>query len=369
MEKFKQNRAFYSALIIIGVIFVGGLAMSWFKYTDKVRTAKELDIARTKTQNLLNGHLLPVLNAPVALTTANVGASAKDYEALVAQKAELKAIIAGVTETRIQGKDQSNTSLASEIKQSVDEWTKFATDRDIRMLPNERCEFGFRRYIRNPGTSPKREIVRVDQQRQIIEYLYKQLAESRPLLAGAAAPILLESIDREAIETFEKIPEGKPNAGALAQPETVRNESDEFAPSRTFRQPGLVDSLSFRIRFVGTTATLRTFVNKLRNSGRPFAITAVDIGKPTDDMLKLLGAASSIAPASPAAPAAVSSLPGFFTSDAGAAATTNSTKASAPTVKEERKVIIRQAPAHFSVQIDYLTVVEEKPAAETEPKK
>ena len=367
MDNFKQNKLFYSALIAVGVVFVAGLGASYWKYRVKVDTARELDVQQKKSRGLLNGHVIPAVNAAVSLTSANVDAATKDLADLNVQKAELKALIAGTTENRIVGKDMSNTALASEIKQSVDEWSKYAADRDIRMLPNEKCEFGFRRYIRNPGTSPKREIIRVDQQRQIVDFLYKQLAESRPVVAGAPAPILLESIDREAIETFERVPEGKPGAGTFAQPETVRNESDEFAPTRTFRQPGLVDTLSFRGRFVGTTATLRTFVNKVRNSGRPFAVTTIEVATPTPDMLKLLGAAT-VAPGvtSGTTAAPVTSLPGFFTTDAAGAAP----KGSAPAAKiDERKVVIRQAPSLFSVQIDYLSVVEDKPAAETEPKK
>lgn len=367
MENFKQNKLFFSSLIVVGVIFVAGVGASYWKYTEKNATAKELDKKQKESRSLLSGHLLPATTNSVSLTPANVDAATKDLADLNAQKDQLKALIAGATESRILGKDMSNTALASEIKQDVDEWTKFAADRDIRMLPNEKCEFGFRRYIRNPGTSPKRDIVHVDQQRQIVDFLYKTLADSRPVTAGAPAPIVLESIDREAVETFEKIPEGKPGAGTFAQPETIRNETDEFAPTRTFRQPGLVDTLSFRVRFVGTTATLRTFVNKVRNSGRPFAVTAVEVSTPTADMLKLLGAASTVVSASaPTGPVAVTSLPGFFTADAAAA---SNSKAVAPAPKEERKVVIRQAPAHFSVQIDYLTVVEVKPAAEGEPKK
>ena len=359
MENFKQNKLFYSSLIAVGVVFVAGAGASYWKYTDKNATAAKLELQRKTSRGLLDGHLLPAATNSVSLTPANVDAATKDLVDLNAQKDQLKA--------RINGKDMSNTALASEIKQSVDEWTKFAADRDIRMLPNEKCEFGFRRYIRNPGTSPKRDIVRVDQQRQIVDFLYKTLADSRPVIAGAPAPIVLESIDREAVETFEKIVEGKPGAGTFAQPETIRNETDEFAPTRTFRQPGLVDTLSFRVRFVGTTATLRTFVNKVRNSGRPFAVTAVEVSTPSADTLKLLGSASTVVSASaPTAAAAVTSLPGFFTADAAAA--TNS-KAAAPAPKEERKVVIRQAPAQFSVQLDYLTVVEDKPVAEGEPKK
>ncbi|MEY4403007.1 MAG: hypothetical protein RIR91_1042, partial [Verrucomicrobiota bacterium] len=139
MENFKQNKLFYSALIAVGVVFVAGVGGSYWKYTVKNATAKELDAQQKKSRALLNGHVLPTVNASVALTPANVDAATKDLADLNTQKEQLKALIAGAAEARIAGKDMSNTALASEIKQSVDEWTKFAADRDIRMLPNEKC--------------------------------------------------------------------------------------------------------------------------------------------------------------------------------------------------------------------------------------
>jgi len=160
----------------------------------------------------------------------------------------------------------------------VDGWRKLAADQGIKLSATDPTSFGFHRYIHNQGTSPKRDFQKVDQQRQIIDFLVRQLIESRP----ASSPLLIESVDREPIETFVLIPEGRPGAGTFGpDAEASRNEVDEFAPVRTLSRPGLVEALSFRVRFVGYTPTLRTFVNKIRNSGRPFAVTTIDVSVPS----------------------------------------------------------------------------------------
>jgi hypothetical protein len=156
-------------------------------------------------------------------------------------------------------------------------------------LRTKKCEFGFRRYIHNPGTSPKgANLSKVDQQLQVIDFLYKTLVDSK-LNTPAKSLILLQSIDREPIETYEVIAAGKPNAGTFGPVDGARNENDEFSPSRTYRNSPLIEGLSFRLRFVATTSTLRTFINKIRNSGRPFVITSIEISSPQPEALKVLG--------------------------------------------------------------------------------
>ena len=102
MEKFKQNKLFYSALIAIGLVFVSGVGFSYYKYTVKNATAKELDQQQKKSRALLNGHVLPSLETSVALTPANVDAATKDLADLNTQKEQLKALIAGAPEARIR---------------------------------------------------------------------------------------------------------------------------------------------------------------------------------------------------------------------------------------------------------------------------
>lgn len=362
MENFQKNKIFFSLLIAFLAVFLGVAVLSWFAYDDMTKSTKGLTLEQKNFKKLLEGYALAPDAPAISLTTSNVDVAKRDLADLEEHRQSLLAAIAAPEDKRILGKPKltNGSELASLIKQSVDEWTKNATEREIRTPPNEKCDFGFRRYIRNQGASPKKDLTRVDQQRKIIDFLYKTLADSRPE-GTVRAPLLLESIDREPIETFEKIAEGKPGAGTMGPNESIRNERDEFSPSRSFRQPGLVDALSFRVRFVSNTATLRNFINKLRASGRPVVITSIDVGVPTAEITKMLAAA---APTSDAASNAPTSLPDFFASDA-----SSTTSGKPEPVKDERKLIVRQAPSHFSVQVDYLTVVEPKPSAEAPPAK
>ena len=122
----------------------------------------------------------------------------------------------------------------------------------------------------------------------------------------------------------------------------------------------LVDTVSFRLKFISNTVTLRTFVNRLRNSGKPFAITSVEVAPTSAETLKNFQAPSAVV--TPAAPGPAFDLSGF--GDNG------SKPKAAGVTKEERKLVIAEQPSEFTVQVDYLVVLEPKPAAaEGESKK
>lgn len=376
MDKFKKNKIFYSALVLVAALFVAGCVLAVEKYLAKGKSAAAFVVVDKEAAALLQGHPLAVGAPAISLTTDNVTAATADLDALTKHIELLRANIAGNAELAIRGKVATSSSeFTTQLKQSVDEWRKLAKDQDVKMPASELSDFGFRRYIRNPGTSPKRDLQRVDQQRQIVDFLFHQLIESRP----PGSPLLFESVDREPIETFVVIPEGKPNAGTMGpEAEGARNEPDEFVPTRTFDRRGLVETLSFRVRFVGYTPTLRTFVNKVRNSGRPFAITTVEVTPTTRENEKLLTTvAVSAASATPtaAAPASANGIPSslaaaFFNGDN---APTNAGKPGTPSgpQRDDRPVVMKEAPSAFTVQIDYLFLPEPKAPAtpEGEPKK
>ena len=111
-----------------------------------------------------------------------------------------------------------------------------------------------------------------------------------------------------------------------------------------------------------------TLLRQLRNGQHPVVLSGPDGSalsatlSSVDEPLRQL--TFSVEPGLPALDRLVAKEK--LTADAAAA---SNSKAAAPAPKEERKVVIRQAPAQFSIQIDYLTVVEDKPAVEGEPKK
>jgi hypothetical protein len=368
MQNFKKNLGFNLALVAIAVLFVAGCAMAFLAYRGSDSSAIVLERARKDQASLLRGHEFVPGAAPVSLNDKNVEAAAADVKELEAHLAALRLAIAGNPDLAIKGKASANSAeLSALLRESVDGWRKLAADQGIKLTPNEPTAFGFHRYIHNQGTSPKRDFQKVDQQRQIIDFIVRQLAESRP----AGSPLLIESIDREPVETFVLVPEGKPGAGTYV-PDTdgSKNELDEFVPNRTFDRAGLVDSLSFRVRFVGYTPTLRTFVNKIRNSGRPVAITTIDVGLASKEVEKLLSSGSAqVGSAAAPVAAAPSALGGFFGAEE-PAPVANGAKPAGPQADQRVLVVPRKLSA-FVVQIDYLSIPEEKPAAgaEGEPKK
>ncbi|MCX8488997.1 MAG: Amuc_1100 family pilus-like protein [Opitutales bacterium] len=368
MQNFKKNLGFNLALIAIAGLFIAGCAMAFLAYRGSTSSKLLLTRALKEQTALLNGHAFVPGAAAVSLNDKNVEAAAADVKELEAHLASLRAAISGNPDLAIKGKASANSAeLSALLRESVDGWRKLAADQGIKLMPNDPTAFGFHRYIHNQGTAPKRDFQKVDQQRQIIDFIVRQLVESRP----AGSPLLIESVDREPVETFVLVPEGKPGAGTyVPDADGSKNEVDEFQPTRTFDRRGLVDSASFRVRFVGYTPTLRTFVNKIRNSGRPVAITTIDVGLATKDIEKLLSApvASAALPGAAAAPAAPALLGGFFGAEEPAAA--NGAKPAVPQV-DQRVLVVPRKLSSFVVQIDYLSLPEEKPAAgaEGEPKK
>jgi hypothetical protein len=371
MNRFNKNLGFNLGLIVLGASFLAGLVMAYLAYSGGVDTLRELG-DKTKTEALLlNGHSFAPGEAQVALNEDNVKTAQADVTELAAHREKLNALIAGNKDMAFLGKASANSAeLSALLRESVDGWRKQAADQGVKFTPNEPTAFGFHRYIHNQGTSPKRDFQKVDQQRIIIDFLVRQLIESRP----AGSPLLIESIDREPVETYIVIPEGRPGAGTFGpDSEAPRNEADEFAPTRTFARNGLVETLSFRVRFVGYTPTLRTFVNKIRNSGRPLAVTTIDVGTTTKEVEKLLAAPVALVPATGAAagpsPAVVGTPALSFFDQAPAASGANAAGNGASS-EDKRVLVVQRKLSTFVVQVDYLSIPAEKSAAaEGEPKK
>lgn len=366
MNAFKKNLGFNLSLAALAAAFVAGCAMAFLAFTGAAESSRELAQKSASEGLLLRGHSFGPDEAQVSLNDDNVKAAQADVAELLKHRDNLRAAITGNADLAIPGKATTNgTELSAQLRESVDGWRKQAADQGVKLSPNEPSTFGFHRYYQNPGTGPKREFQKVDQQRQIIDFLVRQLLESRP----AGSPLLIEGVDREPVETFVLIPEGKPGAGSFGpDPEVARNETEEFKPARSLARAGLVDTLSFRVRFVGHTPTLRTFVNKIRNSGRPVAVTSIDVGTTTPEYEKLLGAPAAAPAAIIAAPAPGASF-NFF--DQAPAAAPAAAGATAAVPAERRFPVVQRKFSSFVVQIDYLSVPEEKPAAgiEGEPKK
>lgn len=358
-----KNSRFLAA---VGALVVAGGYLSYLSYNQYTAySAAHLALKRADASvaGMLAGASLDSGSTPVSLTEDNVVAAQADLAALQAQQTALRNAIAGEPENQIDSKFAGIANeLGTQIQESVARWRREAAAKDIRMPKDEVC-FGFRRYIRNVGTQPQRLYREVDRQRQIIGWLFNALVESK----SSGSQLLLLSIDREPIETFPGAAAGTsdgqaftidtPDAATLAS----KPQPDEFILSgHSFRRPGLVGSLAFRVRFVGKTDTLRALLNTIQNSRKPFVISAVEVSTPSQEAIRemtdLVPRALGTTPAAPT----FTQMPGFA-----ALAPQASSPESAPDKKAERIVVVKDSLSEYTVHLEYIFPVA-PPAAPTD---
>ncbi len=358
----RPHLPFQAALGALGLLFLAGAYLVYAAYDAHAKADANLRRAASAVAGLVGGAALPGAADPVALNEANVTSAGADLAALQARQEALRNAIAGAPESQIDSRFVGIANeLGTQIQESVSRWRRLAQAKDVRLPSREEACFGFRRYVLNRGTQPQRLYREVDRQRKIIEWIVETLVEAK----SPAAPLLIQSVDREPIETFPAVagPAGEsqvftldtPSADALA----VRLQSDEFIlTGHTFRRPGLVGSFAFRVRFVGRSDTLRAFVNLIQNSGRPVAISGIEINQPSAETLKdLLSSGAALGATGAPAPAPTFAFPSF------GAPATNGPAAPAPPAKAERVPVVPTGASEFTVRLEYLFPVTEAPAA------
>lgn len=358
----QPNVNFHVAVGALVALFGAGTYFAYSAWENHGKALSDLRRVDAAVGGLLSGAPVDGAEDPVALTEANVTAAKNDLAALQARQTALRNAIAGEPDNQIVSKFGGIANeLGTQIQESVSRWRREAVAKDVKLPKDEIC-FGFRRYVRNVGTQPQRLYNEVDRQRLVIGWLFNTLLESR----GANAPLFLQSIDREPIETFPQIsgPAGENQVFTLDTPSaevlSIKPQSDEFILSgHTYRRPGLVGSLAFQVRFVGRSDTLRAFVNLIQNSGRPVVVSSIQVAQPSAEALRELFAAPANLTAAGAVPGALPAL--AFGSLGGTTATPG---APAEKPKPERVPVVRDGATEFTVRIEYLFPVAAAPAAE-----
>lgn len=356
----RQHAPFYGALGALGALFLLACAYVYLSHADYAKTDAALRRVNNAVVGLAEGVGLAGAAEPVALTDANVAAAKADLAALQARQVALRGAISGSAENQIDSRFVGIANeLGTQIQESVQRWRRLALSKEIRLSSRDETSFGFRRYARNVGTQPQRLYREVDRQRKIIEWLLETLVEAR----APGSPVLLLSIDREPIETFPAVnaPAGDAQGFSIDTPSAevlaVRLQPDEFVlTGHSFRRPGLVGSFAFRVRFVGRTDTLRAFVNLVQNSGKPVAISGIEVAQPNAEVLKELLAAPTVL-AAPGAPVANVPPPAFFP-----AFGSDSTSSDKPATKAERIPVVPSGASEFTLRLEYLFPIDAPPA-------
>lgn len=162
-----------------------------------------------------------------------------------------------------------------DISTFVDAMRAEAQEAGVSVSPSG--QFGFATH-KNVGPEPP-YIRIVYRQRRILEYLLRRLIAARP------QAIVSVQRERPAVAGDSAVAARPPTRGSIGQPgprastPAAGAASDFFVvdPQVSARTPGYVDTMAFRLVFVGQTAALREFMNALAAPGLPLVVRSVEV--------------------------------------------------------------------------------------------
>jgi len=139
----------------------------------------------------------------------------------------------------------------------VEEMRATAAAEDVQLVEAE--SFGFSSHAHSGPDSE--HVGRVLRQRRHLESLLKALFSVRP--------VRLESVRREA-----PLPG---SAAARGGADAAGADYFRIAPETSLQRSGMIDTLAFRLIFVGNTGCLRDFLNRLLEDDTPWMVRLVEV--------------------------------------------------------------------------------------------
>jgi hypothetical protein len=277
VSAFKKYPVFASALTVCAVLAVGEGWLIYERWTASHEAAITLE--KKKTELHAMGGLAP---APTrAIATAIEGDLARADRALGAMQAELKGRGPAAERLRTAKIPTARTDAFFDLAAFIEKTRDLAKAQEVELKP-EAARFGFSLYA-NEGPEAGR-IAPVFHQRLIAQYLIESLLEAKPravLLVQREAPLTKkEKEDRDA--ALAAAASGGAAPAEIVQP-TLPEGPDFFAidPRASARVPGYLDATAFKITFVGQTAALRAFLNKLASFELPVLVREVEVDPAT----------------------------------------------------------------------------------------
>lgn len=350
MSAFKKYPLFASALTVCSVLALGGGWLIYERWTASREAAVTLENKKKELHAM--GGLEP---APTRAVASAIEADlAKATHALEAMQAELKGRGPAAERLRTAKPPAARTDAYFDLATYVEKMRELAKTQDVDVKP-EAARFGFSLYA-NEGPETDR-IPEVFHQRLVAQYLVESLLEAKPrslLALQREAPLTKkEREERDAAAAAAAGGAPPPEAAPLNLPEGP----DFFAidPRASARVPGYLDATAFKVSFVGQTAALRAFLNKLASFELPVLVREVEVDAATSADLAIDTAAThddADTPVAGPAPNAETSV--VLTAGPAAAAPK---PAARPPAKPAGGPIVSKPWCKFTVTVEYIELV------------
>lgn len=332
----RQHPLFCAALAICAVLILAGLLMG-------LNAGKEVARSRLSV-NRAASDLLAFKRAEPAPTEANLEAARTNRQHLEAAYANITAALApkGAADPEVALPYSGAQDLYLEIAEFVEERRRTAAAANVALADDLR--FGFARLLRarqialSSGPAQSQDEMRlIARQKEVIEQLSNWIF--------AAAPDKLESIARSPVlATGED----------LAQQIRKRPVEELFViePAMSAAVPGSIKATAYRLVFVGTTATLRSFLTTLAANPGNLVVRGIEVAA-----IRPAAQPAAKRPAAPAAPIPDSPFAFFGQPRPGTAEATTPEDTAAEIVP-----IVQANQSRFTVILEELSVIPQPPA-------
>jgi hypothetical protein len=303
MSFFRKNPLFAIALAFCALVALGELALIYERFTASRAAVKRLQQRRNDLEGM--SQLTP---PPTREIAAAIEADlAKAQAALDSMQKELKGRGPAAERIRSAKVPVARTDAFFDLATFVEKTRELAKKHEVDVRP-EAARFGFAAFA-NEGPVQD-HIEPVFRQRQIAQYLVESLIEARPRS--------IVSIKREpTISKAEREARAAALANGEATAEVVPEEGPDYFsidPRVSARVAGFIDTSAFRFVFIGQTAALRTFLNRLASFELPVLVREVEVDAATAEEATAqavpedAGGGAEPAAASSAAPSVVLSV-------------------------------------------------------------
>lgn len=295
----KKYPVFAGLIAVLALTLAGEGWCLWERYVAATAAAKQ--VREREDQLRLLAETVPAPTAAVAEQVAQD--LARTEAALAAMQAALQGRGPVAERLHKARNPERRTDAFFDIASFVERTRDRARRSGVAVADNEM--FSFSLYTH---TGPEPELMpAVFQQRQIVQYLAEALIDARPrqlVSLHREQPLTAQQKAARAQAEADAASSGSAPAAPEATEENTAPDLFLIEPRLSARVPGFVDTQAYRLTFIGHSATLRAFLNKLATFELPLVVRLVEVNALSGE-----DEANAVAPAAADKPEAATPAP------------------------------------------------------------
>ncbi len=353
MQYFKKFPVFFAAMAVLVVAFVAGAVYDGVVMADVAKSEKKLKNARADFSAALS-------EDP---TQATLDAGKKNIDELAAHLDNLEKDLTRAHDDIFSAPPSESYMLNDKLRGLVRAWKRTAGTKGIAIAPE--MEFGYKRYVAAGADQPKDEAVApVWKQACVLNYINGKLFACKT----EQSPMAVVRVQREVLDAEKEVAKKNTRLTAAQRRAALRRSASDAGeetftidPNITARKQGSLDTIAFKFVFAGHTDILRRFLNELKNFDAMLVVRSIDVKPAGENVNTILNRKPE--------EEGMEGLADLFgtnnnnkDSQEGEGGEAQAQDSAAQTSQASKTPVVTDNLSEFSVVVEYVEVVKDKPA-------